>query len=225
MVAVFGVVARHELIEVGALQGLGFERVMDVGAVVVDPQVFRPGLFTSGLGIEEENIRLHARGVEEPGGEPKQGVNVALFQELPPHRFARTALEEHVIGNHDGAAPVDFEQALDVLQEVQLFVLRRSPEVGALVGFVLFFQVAFLVHDGDGGLFPERRVREDEACPVTLAGGACEAVPTRDDGARVGVDPVEYQVHDAEPGGACRRIAGTWATTEEGPHVPRHTGE
>ena len=50
-------------------------------------------------------------------------------------------------------------------------------------------------------LLPERRVGQEQAHAVAVARRACQAVLARDDGAWVGVDPVEHQVHDAEPGG------------------------
>ena len=135
-----------------------------------------------------------------PVGKPQQGVHVGLLQQLPPHGLAGAALEQHVVGDDDGAAAVDLEQALDVLEEVQLLVLGRGPEVGPLVGLVLLLQVALFVHDGDRRFLAERRIGQEQAHPVAVAGRARQAVLARDDGARVGVDPVEHQVHDAEPG-------------------------
>ena len=194
-------VARHEFVEVASLERLRLEGVVDVGAVVEDPELLGPGLLTGGLGVEEQDVCLDALGVEDAGGEPQQGVNVRLLQQLPPHGLARSALEQHVVGNDDGAAAVDLEQALDVLEEVQLLVLRRCPEVGALVGLVLLFQVSLFVHDGYGRFLPEWRIGQQQAHAIAIAGRARQAVLARDDGARVCVDAVEHQVHDAEPGG------------------------
>ena len=72
---------------------------------------------------------------------------------------------------------------------------------GPLVGLVLFLQVALLVHDGDGGLLAEGRIGQEQAHAIAVAGRAGQAVLARDDGAGVGVDAVEHQVHDAKPGG------------------------
>ena len=88
-----------------------------------------------------------------------------------------------------------------MLEEVQLLVLGRCPEVGPLVRLVLFLQVALFVHDGDGRFLPERRIGQEQAHPIAVSGRAGEAVLARDDGARVGVDAMEHQVHDAKPGG------------------------
>lgn len=77
LVAVGGVVAGHELVQVGTLQGLGLQGVVDVGAVVVDPEGFRPGLIAGRLSVEEEDVGLQGLGVEDADGQA--------------HTFARSA--------------------------------------------------------------------------------------------------------------------------------------
>ena len=67
LVAILGVVAGDEVVEVGAFQLVFFQREMLVGAEIVDPQLFGPRLFLRRLAIEEEHVRLHALGVEDAG--------------------------------------------------------------------------------------------------------------------------------------------------------------
>lgn len=42
---------------------------MDIGAVVVDPNLFGPGVFTGGLAVEEEDIGFDSIGIEDASGE------------------------------------------------------------------------------------------------------------------------------------------------------------
>jgi hypothetical protein len=88
LVAVLGVVALDELVEVGALEGLRLQRVVDVGAVVEHPEPLGPRLLLCGLGVEEEDVGFHALGVEDAGGQAQERVDVALFEELAPDDFA-----------------------------------------------------------------------------------------------------------------------------------------
>ena len=196
--AVAGAVALHELVQVGPLQRLRLLREVHVRAQVVDPQRLGPGLLLGGLGVEEQDVGLHALGVEDAGRQPQQRVHVALLQQVAPHRLAGPALEQHVVGHDDGAAAVDLEQRLDVLEEVQLLVLGRGPEVLPLVGLVFLLQVARLVDDGDAAFLAERRIGQHHA--ESLAGIAGQAVHARRDRAGIGVDAVQVQVHDAQPG-------------------------
>src|SRR5271166_6174319 len=62
-----GVIAGHELVEVGALERLRLERVVNVRAVVEDPQLLGPRLLTGGFGVEEQDVGLDALGVEDAG--------------------------------------------------------------------------------------------------------------------------------------------------------------
>jgi hypothetical protein len=87
-----------------------------------------------------------------------------------------------------------------VLDEVELLVRRRGPEVVADDHEVLALALALGVHDGHGRLLPERRVREDHV--VAVAGIALERVVHRDRAVGVlGPDAVKEQVHHAEAGG------------------------
>ena len=126
-------------------------------------------------------------------------MNIELLEQLASHHLARAPLEEHVVRHNDRARPVHLEQRLHVLEEVQLFVLRAGPEVLTLVGVRPSLQLAFFIDDLDRALLAEGRIGQNHREP--LAGVACQAVHTGPNGARVRVDPVQVQVHDAEPGG------------------------
>ena len=52
------------------------------------------------------------------------------------------ALEKNVIRDHDCATAIDLEQALDVLEEIQLLVLGGGPEILPLVGLVLLLKLS-----------------------------------------------------------------------------------
>ena len=94
---------------------------------------------------------------------------------------------------------VHLQQRLDVLKEVELFVLRRRPEILPLVRSVLFFEIAFLIDDRDAALLSERRIGQHHAEPFARIGS--ETVETRRDRARIGVDAVQVEIHDAQPCG------------------------
>ena len=110
---------------------------MLVGAEVVDPEVFGPGLFAGFLALEEEDVGLHSLGVEDAGGEAQEGVDVAALEEFAADGFAGSAFEEDVVGEDDGGGAADLELADDVLEEVELFVRGGGPELVALVFLLL----------------------------------------------------------------------------------------
>ena len=66
-VSLAGTVALDELVEVFSLERIRLLREVPVGPQVVDPQRFRPGLFLSGLGVEEQDVGLHPLSVEDAG--------------------------------------------------------------------------------------------------------------------------------------------------------------
>ena len=82
------------------------------------------------------------------GGEPIGAVigdfefgrtpeDIELLEKIAANSFPRPALEEHVVGHDDRTASADLQDRMDVLNEVELLVAGRGPEVLALVGVVL----------------------------------------------------------------------------------------
>ena len=125
-------------------------------------------------------------------------MHVALVQQLAPDRLARAALEQHVVGHDHRGAAVDRQDRLDVLDEVELLVAGRGPEVVADDHLRLALGVAFFVDEGDAGLLAEGRVGQHHVEAVARIGG--EAVGHADRaGAAVGADAVEVEIHHAEP--------------------------
>jgi hypothetical protein len=98
-------------------------------------------------------------------------MHVALVQELSPDSLPCPAFEQDIIRDNDGSPAILLEQRLDVLQEVQLLVRGRGPEVVALVGLFLLRDLAFLAHDGDAALLSEGRIGEDDVESLTWDSG------------------------------------------------------
>ncbi len=59
-------------------------------------------------------------------------MDIALVQELAADGLAGAAFEQHVVRHHDRGAAVVLQHRLDVLDEVELLVGGRGPEVVAL---------------------------------------------------------------------------------------------
>jgi len=51
-----------------------------VGAQIVDPELLCPRFLSGGFAVEEEDVGLHALGVEDAGRQAQQGVNGGLFE-------------------------------------------------------------------------------------------------------------------------------------------------
>lgn len=154
---------------------------MLVGAEVVDPEVFGPGLFAGFFALEEEDVGFDSLGVEDAGGEAQEGVDVAAFEEFAADGFAGAAFEEDVVGEDDGGAAADHKFADDVLEEVELFVAGGGPEVGALVFLFLGGDLAVVADDGVAALFAEGGIGENHV--EFPAAGLGEGVAFGDGGA------------------------------------------
>jgi hypothetical protein len=105
-VAVGWLIARDEVGQVLEAHGVALEGVMDVGAVVVVPNLFGPGFFGGGLIIEEEDVGFNALGVEKPGGQAQDGMQVGVFEELFADGFAGAPSKRTLSGITTAAEPV-----------------------------------------------------------------------------------------------------------------------
>jgi len=91
-----------------------------------------------------------------------------------------------------------FEDGEDVLQEVELLVAGRRPEIVAVDDQRFALLVAGVVDDSDAAFLAEGRVGEHHLVLAVLAG---QGIPATDDwqvGGRFSTDAVEEQIHRAE---------------------------
>ena len=95
--AVLGVVALHEFVEVRSLERVRLLGEVHVGPQVVNPNRFGPRLLLGGLGVEEQHVGLHALGVENAGRKPQERVDVELLKHVAANRFAGSALEQSTL--------------------------------------------------------------------------------------------------------------------------------
>lgn len=94
-------------------------------------------------------------------------MEVTGLHDLLPDRLSGSSFKEDIIRKDDGCLPTGLEDSMNVLQEVELLVTGRDPEVLPVIGQVVLLLFSFLVREGHGALFPKRRVREDVIIPVT----------------------------------------------------------
>src|SRR5512132_1825635 len=96
------VMAGYELVEIFALEGIGLEGEVLVGAQVVYPELFSPRGFTRGLLVEKEHVGFHALRIEKASRQTQERVHIILVQEFAPDGLAGPALEQDVIRHDDG---------------------------------------------------------------------------------------------------------------------------
>ena len=170
---------------------------MLVGAEVVDPELLGPGGLARGLLVEEEHVGFHALRIEKAGRQTQERVHIALVQELAPDGFPCPTFEEDVIRHHDRGAAILLQQGFDVLDEIELLVGGRRPEVVTLDDVPLLGDLALFADDGRAALLPERRIGHHDVEPIPRISG--QGVGHDDGQVFVAPDPVEHQVHRAEP--------------------------
>jgi hypothetical protein len=88
------------------------------------------------------------------------------------------------------------ENGEDVLEEVELLVACRSPEIVAMNNERLLLLVTGFVHYSDTTLFPERRISKDH---FILAMLCAERILYRDRyrGISISANPMQQHIHSA----------------------------
>lgn len=80
---VLRVIAAHEVRQILEAYRLLLQRVVNVGAVVVVPDLLSPGIRSSFVSIEKDDISLGALRVEHAGRQAQDGVEVMAVEVLP----------------------------------------------------------------------------------------------------------------------------------------------
>ena len=141
---VLRVVAVDEVRQILEAHRFFLQRMVNIGAVVVVPDLLRPGVRAGFVVVEEDHVGLDALRVEHAGRQAQDGVQVGVVQQLLADRLTGTAFKQHVVGNDDGSAASGLEHGANMLHEIELFVRGRRPEVLAVVGEVVFLLFALL---------------------------------------------------------------------------------
>ncbi len=113
-------------------------------------------------------------------------------------RRTGAAFEQDVVGYDDSRPPVHLQQGPHVLQEVELLVAGRGPEVGALHHQALPLRFPLRVDEGEAGLPSEGRIGQHHVEVDTWMGA--QAV-VHDNVRLVPADAVQVQIHHPHPGG------------------------
>src|SRR4026209_878755 len=97
-------------------------------------------------------------------------MHVTVVEELATDGLPCSALEEDIVRHDDGGAAIDRKDRFHMLDEVQLLVRGRRPEVVALVGLTFLRDFALLPNDRVAALLAERWIREHDVEPFTWIG-------------------------------------------------------
>ena len=131
-----------------------------------------------------------------PVGSLSERVEIEIVQQPAADRLAGAALEQHVVGHHDGGSAVLGQHGHDVLQEIELLVRGRHEEILAVVILALGIDLAVVANDPVALLFAERRVGQDH---VVRLPAITEQRIARLDRALAAGDVVQIEVHRAQP--------------------------
>ena len=127
--AVVGVVAGDEIVEVAVAHRILFQRESQVGSEVVYPQFLRPRGFAGGFAIEEQHVCLDALRIKDARRESEQRMGIAFMQQLLADGLTRSAFKQDVIRYDNRSPAVDFQNRFDVLKEVELLVRGGRPKI------------------------------------------------------------------------------------------------
>ena len=118
------------------------------------------------------------------------------FEELLSHGLTGSTFEEHVVRKHHGGATGRLEQRANVLEEVELLVRGRRPEVLPVIGQIIALLFTLFVRKDHAALLTERRIGQH----VIHRLGRLSDQGIRRGNERLAVDftdVVEKQVHQA----------------------------
>ena len=145
------------------------------------------------------------------------------MQQLSADGFAGAALEQHVVGQHHGGAPVHGQQGLDVLHKVQLLVGRGGPKVVALDHVLFGAALAISPFYLCAALLAKRRVGQHHL--VALAGIGCQCIHHLHRHMLFAADAMQQQVHGAHAcGGLHQLVAGERLFLQEALLFTRQVG-
>lgn len=128
--AVLGLVNLLKVRKMLGFQRGGLAKAGHIGAQVVEPDFLGVAFVALAPG-EEQHIGLDALGVENAGRQAENGMQITLVHQVTADFLAVAISKKHIVRQHHGGSgfAVGFQAAVDVLEEVQLFVAGGESEV------------------------------------------------------------------------------------------------
>ena len=174
-----------------------FQRKVNVGAKIVDPDGLRLRFGAGRTLIEEDDVRFDARLIEDARGQTQDCMQITGSKQLLADDLASAALKEHVVRHDHRSLARGFQDGIDVLDEIELLIAAGGPEILTVIYEVLFLLFAFLIGEGEGGFFAEGRVGENVI--HAIAGIGEQRIAVGDRNAAVNIpDVVQVQIHQAQ---------------------------
>ena len=174
-----------------------FQRKVNVGAKIVDPDGLRLRFGAGRTLIEENDVRLDTRLIEDARGQTQDCMQITGSKQLLAHDLASAALKEHVVRHDHRSLARGFQDGIDVLDEIELLVAAGGPEILTVIYEVFFLLFAFLIGEGEGGFFAEGRIGENVI--HAIAGIGEQRIAVGDRNAAVDIpDVVQVQIHQAQ---------------------------
>jgi hypothetical protein len=89
-------------------------------------------------------------------------MKVTIMEYLLANNLSCTSLKKYIVWKDDRSPPVHFEKCMDVLDEIQLFIARRRPEVRTFDTIIVFSFFPIFCREFMGTLRPKGRIRDDD---------------------------------------------------------------
>ena len=197
LVAILRMIASDEILEIGILHRVLLQCKVDIRTEIVDPHGLRLRIGAGRTLVEENDVCLYTRLVEDACGQAEDRVQITGGKQLLSDDFTRTALKEHVIRHDDSGLARGFQDRIDVLDEVELLVAAGRPEILTVIDEVCLLLLAFFVGEREGGFLAERRIGQHVIHAVARIGQ--QRIPAGDGHGAVNIaDVVQIQIHQAE---------------------------
>lgn len=103
LVAILRVIAGDEIQQIGVLHRVLLQRKVDIGAEIIDPDRLRLHFGAGRTLVEENDVCLYTRLLEDARGQAEDRVQITCSKQLLADNLTRAALKEYVVWHdHSG---------------------------------------------------------------------------------------------------------------------------
>src|SRR3990172_1417537 len=139
--------------------------MMNIGAVIIEPDLFCPWVFTRGSCIKEKHICLYSLGVKYPCWKAQYSMQVGCLQQFLSYGFTCTTFKEDVVRQYYCRLAVRLQHGSYVLYKVELLITGGCPEVLTVVCQSFYLLLTFFIGKGHTALLSKRRIGKDIVYP------------------------------------------------------------
>lgn len=111
---------------------------MNICTEIIEPYILRVSYFTTCFLLKKKDVCFHSICIKYPSRKPENRMEIAIMKYFFSNNLSCTSFEEYIVWKDNRCPSIHFEECMDMLNKIQLFITCCSPEIWSFYSIIFF---------------------------------------------------------------------------------------